>query len=158
MERKTIFAEKSYSSQTVDTGFVISVILLLGFGLITLYASSVICVTNPFKSPSHYVNKQLIFTGIGLVLLTFFSLINLNFIRKLLPIIFIGTLVLCALTILPFIGLEKNGARRWFALPIIGSFQPSEFAKLAIIIIVAKKIEDMGGKIDSFKKLLIIFI
>ena len=149
MERKTIFAEKSYSSQTVDTGFVISVILLLGFGLITLYASSVICVTNPFKSPSHYVNKQLIFTGIGLVLLTFFSLINLNFIRKLLPIIFIGTLVLCALTILPFIGLEKNGARRWFALPIIGSFQPSEFAKFAVVIFLANF---FAKKHDSLKE------
>jgi cell division protein FtsW len=137
MKRKTIFAEKSYSSQSVDTGFVISVILLLGLGLITLYASSASYGVKAFNDSLYFLKRQLLFAGIGVFFLIIFSLINLDFVRKLLPIIFFGTLILCALTILPFIGVEKNGARRWLKFPLLGAFQPSEFAKIAVVLFLA---------------------
>lgn len=135
--RKTIFAEKSYSSQSVDTGFVVAVILLLGLGLVTLYASSVNYAVKAFDDSLYFVRRQLISAGIGLFLLVLFSIIDLSFIRKLLPVIFIGTLVLCIMTFLPFIGVERNGARRWIKLPVLGTFQPSEIAKFAVVLFLA---------------------
>ncbi len=135
--RKTIFAEKSYSSQSVDTGFVVSVILLLGLGLVTLYASSVSYATRAFDDSFYFVKRQLISAGIGLFLLFIFSLIDLDFVRKMLPVIFIGTIVLCILTFLPFIGVERNGARRWIKLPLLGTFQPSEIAKFSVVLFLA---------------------
>ena len=134
MERRIIFAEKSYSSQGVDTGFVVSVILLLGLGLITLYASSTSYATRVFDDSFYFVKRQLVSAGIGLLLLGIASIINLNFVRKILPIIFISTIILCFMTFLPFIGVERNGARRWIKLPLLGTFQPSEIAKLTIIL------------------------
>ena len=137
MERRIIFAEKSYSSQGVDTGFVVSVILLLGLGLITLYASSTSYATRVFDDSFYFVKRQLISSGIGLLLLGIASIINLNFVRKILPIIFISTIIFCFMTFLPFIGVERNGARRWIKLPLLGTFQPSEIAKLTIILFLA---------------------
>ena len=137
MNRRIVFAEKSYSSQGVDTGFVVSVILLLCLGLITLYASSVSYATRAFDDSFYFVKRQLISAGIGLFCLFIFSIIDLDFVRKVLPIIFIGTLVLCAMTFLPFIGVERNGARRWIKLPLLGTFQPSEVAKFSIILFLA---------------------
>ena len=83
ISRKTIFAEKSFSSQSVDTGFVVSVILLLGLGLVTLYASSVSYATRAFDDSLYFVRRQLICTGIGLLLMIISSIIDLNFVRKL---------------------------------------------------------------------------
>ena len=137
ISRKTIFAEKSFSSQSVDTGFVVSVILLLGLGLVTLYASSVSYATRAFDDSLYFVRRQLICTGIGLLLMIISSIIDLNFVRKLLPIIFVGTIVLCVMTFLPFIGVERNGARRWIKLPILGTFQPSEVAKFTIVLFLS---------------------
>ena len=135
--RKTIFAEKSSSSQSVDTGFVVAVILLLGLGLVTLYASSVSYAVKAFDDSLYFVRRQLISAGIGLFLLILFSIIDLSFVRKLLPVIFIGTIVLCILTFLPFIGVERNGARRWIKVPVLGTFQPSEIAKFAVVLFLA---------------------
>ena len=137
MDRRVIFAEKSFNSRGVDTGFVVSVILLLCLGLITLYASSVSYATRAFDDSFYFVKRQLISAGIGLFCLFIFSIIDLDFVRKVLPIIFIGTLVLCAMTFLPFIGVERNGARRWIKLPLLGTFQPSEVAKFSIILFLA---------------------
>lgn len=137
MNRRIVFAEKSYSSQGVDTGFVVSVILLLGLGLITLYASSVSYATRVFGDSFYFVKRQLVSAGLGLILLAVASIINLNFVRKILPIIFFGTIILCFMTFLPFIGVERNGARRWIKLPLLGTFQPSEIAKLTIILFLA---------------------
>lgn len=137
MDRRVIFAEKSFNSRGVDTGFVVSVILLLCLGLITLYASSVSYATRAFDDSFYFVKRQLISAGIGLFCLFIFSIIDFDFVRKVLPIIFIGTLVLCAMTFLPFIGVERNGARRWIKLPLLGTFQPSEVAKFSIILFLA---------------------
>lgn len=135
--RKTIFAEKSSSSQSVDTGFVVAVILLLGLGLVTLYASSVSYAVKAFDDSLYFVRRQLISAGIGLFLLIFFSIIDLSFVRKLLPFIFFGTIILCFLTFLPFIGVERNGARRWIKVPVLGTLQPSEIAKFAVVLFLA---------------------
>lgn len=134
---KRVFADKSYYSQGIDTGFFISVILLLGLGLITLYASSVSYATRAFDDPFYFVKRQLFSAGIGVFCLFLFAILDLDFVRKLLPIIFVGTLILCILTFFPIIGIERNGARRWIKLPIIGTFQPSELAKFSVIIFLA---------------------
>lgn len=137
MNRRIVFAEKSFNSRGVDTGFVVSVILLLCLGLITLYASSVSYATRAFDDSFYFVKRQLVSAGLGLILLVVASIINLNFVRKILPIIFFGTIILCFMTFLPFIGVERNGARRWIKLPLLGTFQPSEIAKLTIILFLA---------------------
>ena len=59
-------------------------------------------------------------------------------------------LIMLVAVLIPGVGVEVNGARRWVQLP--GTrFQPSEFAKIALIIALAHYCERKGGKMDTFK-------
>jgi cell division protein FtsW len=56
----------------------------------------------------------------------------------------VGALVLLALVLVPSIGFEAGGSRRWLQLPVIGNFQPAEVAKLAIILYLAHWLDRRG--------------
>ena len=56
------------------------------------------------------------------------------------------------MTFLPFIGVERNGARRWIKLPLLGTFQPSEIAKFTMIVLFAKLTLDYGKKVRQFRR------
>ena len=62
---------------------------------------------------------------------------NMKFIRKCLPFIVTGVFILCVLTFIPGISIEKNGARRWIRLPFNFSLQSSEFVKFAVVLFIA---------------------
>lgn len=132
-----ISMEKPVGGRHADAGFVIAVILLWGLGLVTLYASSANYATRAFEDSLYFVKRQLISSCIGLVGLLLFAYVDMSVIRKFLPIIVIGSFVLCACTFIPGFGIEKNGARRWVRFPIVGNFQPSELAKFAVVLFLA---------------------
>lgn len=149
MKSSIVFAEKSNYSQHADTGFIVSILLLLGLGLVTLYASSVSYASRAFGEPLYFIKRQLLSCGVGIFLLILFSLIDLDFIRKLLPYICIGAFVLCILTFIPGIGVERNGARRWIKMPVLGSFQPSEFVKFTVILFLANLFDKKHSRMDD---------
>jgi rod shape determining protein RodA len=63
--------------------------------------------------------------------------------------VYLGSLLLLALVFIPHIGVVRMGARRWIDLPVLGSFQPSEFAKLAVLVITASTLT--GAKIGTVR-------
>ncbi|MCR4790008.1 MAG: putative lipid II flippase FtsW [Treponemataceae bacterium] len=132
-----VFAEKSINSHHADIPYVIAMLLLIGLGIVSLYISSANVAQNWFDDSLYFVKRQLISLGIGMFLLAIFSVINLDVLRKLLPYIFLASLLLCVLTFIPGLGVEKNNARRWIRIPFIGTFQPSEFCKLVVILFLA---------------------
>ena len=67
----------------------------------------------------------------------FLAIIDMEKLRKILPVIVFGSLFLCFLTFIPGIGISANGARRWIRLPYFSSFQPSETAKFAMVLYLA---------------------
>jgi cell division protein FtsW len=108
--------------------------ILLGLGLImVLSASSVFSLTA--TGDSFYIFKrQLIFAVVGVIGAFFASNIKIALLRKLVYPFLFFTLVLILATFIPGVGIESHGNRNW--LPLFGSFQlqPSEFAKLAIVL------------------------
>ncbi len=120
-----------------DTGFLISVILLLGLGLFTLYFSSQSAGLRLKGDAFYFVKRQLVCAIVGVVGFIFLAMAPVDFIRKLLPIIWIVTIVLCVLTIIPGLGIEKNGARRWLRLPLGFTLQASEIVKFTLIMYLA---------------------
>jgi cell division protein FtsW len=103
---------------------------LLALGLVMLYSSSMTQVG------AHYLMMQLIWCSFGLVLCVAATTLDYQLLKKLAWPIFILALFLLVAVLVPHIGRKINGARRWFDFHGV-RFQPSEFAKLALIILLA---------------------
>lgn len=144
-----ILAERSVDESRVDVGLIICLMLLLGFGLLTLYVSSENYAVRAFDDGLYFIKRQLVTVSVGLVLMTITACVNMSFIRKLLPVFVIGSFVLCCLTFIPGLGVERNGARRWIALPFGGTFQPSETAKIAVILFLANLFDKKYDRFDT---------
>lgn len=128
-----------------DVWFLISTLLLWGLGIFTLF----ICSQNlgiRFKNDGfYYVKRQLLFSAFGFAFFILMMVLNLNFIRKFSKIIIMVSAVLCLLTQIPGIGEEVNGAKRWINLPLGIGFQPSEIAKMALVIFLAWDFDRQSG-------------
>ena len=127
-----------------STTLVFIVSALLALGLVMLYSATM------FHRGVSFWGSQLLWCCIGLVVCAVTAKVDYQFLKKVsLPIMIVALIMLVAVLI-PGIGIEVNGARRWVQLP--GTrFQPSEFAKIALIIALAHYCERKGRKMDTFK-------
>lgn len=126
------------------TILVFCVAALLALGMVTLYSSSTV------QAGAHYLLKQLVWCGIGVISCVVAASINYELLRKLALPLFIFTVVLLALVLIPGIGKLAGGARRWFDFHGV-RFQPSELAKLALVIVLAWHGERHLRHIGTFK-------
>lgn len=107
------------------------------FGLLMIYSSSCVIAEYKFNNPYKYVFHQSIFFLIGLVLLIVLSKTDYHLYYKYANTILLITTILLILVLIPGIGIVRNGSRSWFGIGPLG-IQPSEAAKLALIIFVSK--------------------
>ena len=138
------------SKRTINLMLLISVILISLFGVIMIYSSSAIWAEYKFDNPYKYVINQGIFLVIGLIFMYLISKFDYhNFYNKA-NLIIIVCLILLILVLIPGIGSIRNGSRSWFG---IGSFgiQPSEFAKLGLIIFTAKYLSKNNRELRNIK-------
>jgi len=113
-----------------------STALLVGLGLImVLSASSVYAYHNYDGNSFAIVERQVIFAVLGLIGAVIAARVPLKFLRKLILPFLLSTVALIAATFV--IGVDVNGNRNWLALPGGFQLQPSEFAKLALVLWIA---------------------
>jgi len=129
----------------------LSSVLLIIFGLIMIYSSSSIWALYKFSDSFKYVKQQALFAFIGIVLVYIVSKINYKFYYDNATTIFLICVFLLVLVLIPGIGSVRNGSRSWFG---IGSFgiQPSEFAKLSLIILTSKYLSKSNKFVKDIKK------
>lgn len=134
----TFYAAKPIENyHKIDTWLLISMVLLWGFGIFTLFVSTQNFGTKMFNDPLVFVKRQLICSAVGFAAFIFLLVCNIKFIRDMMPVILIGTIVLCLLTFIPAFSIEKNGARRWLKLPAGFNLQPSEIVKFSMVLFMA---------------------
>ena len=136
-----------------DIILLVSILLLWGLGMFTAFVCSQGYASRVFNNDAYYfVKRQLICSAVGLVLLFLFLLFDMNTIKKLVIVMVLFTLVLCAFTFIKPLSVEKNGARRWIRLPLKFTFQPSELVKFSLVLYLAsyfdKLSEDVSGEKD----------
>ena len=122
-----------------DQAMVWLVIALLAFGLVMVYSASVAMPDNPKfarYAPTHFLVRHAVSIGLALVAATVVLQVPVQLWEKWAPWLFVASLLLLVLVLIPGIGKGVNGARRWFSLGFT-SFQPSELAKLAICMYAA---------------------
>jgi cell division protein FtsW len=94
--------------------------------------------------------EQLVWAAIGLTGLVVAMRIDFRLLRYLAIPLYVITLLLLVAVLVPGIGSEINGSRRWIVIPGFGSLQPAEFAKLAIVLYLAHWLDRRGRAAGSF--------
>lgn len=143
--------EKKHGSTAPDYGLVLTVLLLAGFGLVVLYSTSSWNGQVKFADPAYYLKKQLLATALGLAAMYAVSCIDYHKWGKLAGLGYLISLLL-QVAVLIF-GDEYNGSRRWLAIGPV-SFQPSEFAKVAVILLLARVISSRLQRIVTLRQML----
>jgi len=121
-----------------DFFLLIMTLILVGFGIVMVFSasSSIAVVSSAFNHDALYFTKRhLLFTAVGLFAMFFIMNLPYKFLRKNTKLYVVPVLIL--LFTVPFLGVTKNGATGWFEFGPI-SIQPTEFAKLALILILGK--------------------
>ncbi|RYZ09446.1 MAG: putative lipid II flippase FtsW [Myxococcales bacterium] len=124
------------------------VIALLGFGVVMVYSASVIEATVVFRDPQYFLKRQAVYAGAAFALMLVMSHIDYHRYRPLTYPILGGVTVLMILSVIGF-GHTGGGAARWLAVGPI-HIQPSEAAKLALVLWLAYSLEKKRDKVKSF--------
>lgn len=102
-------------------------------------------------STSYYLVKQLAFVVIGLSVAFLAHRVHYEHYLRWAPYVFVLAIILLILTMVS--GLDINSAKRWLRIPIIGlSFQPSDLAKVGLILLLARALSLENFKLDDIKK------
>lgn len=128
-----------------------SVLILSVFGLMMIYSSSYVWAEYKFNDSFHYLKYQSIFFIVGLFVMIFVSKIDYKFYFKYSNIILFISFILLVLVLIPGIGSVRNGSRSWFGIGSLG-IQPSEAAKISLIIFTSRYLSLNDRYIDNFFK------
>ncbi|MCX6763134.1 MAG: putative lipid II flippase FtsW [Candidatus Moranbacteria bacterium] len=135
----------------VDRGLLLTVGLLIVFGLVMISSAGIAYSKTRFDDPYFFFKRQLTGVGIGVLALLVFQGINYKFWRKISFPLFLASIVCLILVFIPGFGAKIYGANRWLQLGPL-SFQPSEMLKLSLIIYLAAWLESRGERIrDVFE-------
>jgi len=116
--------------------FLTIVATLILIGCLFVYSSSSVYALETFGTSLFFVKRQLIGLGVGLIALCIGRMIPLSLIKNTAPFLFVGSLGIVLLTLLPTFSRTIHGSSRWFSLAGF-SFQPSELLKITLLFYVA---------------------
>jgi cell division protein FtsW len=133
-----------------DYGMLTAVLVLLIVGLVFVYSSSYVVADLEFGDPNHFIKRQALFAVLGLVGMLVMMQIDYRHLRRLSPLLMLVALVGLGAVLVPGVGVESNGALRWIQVGPLPPVQPSEFAKLAVLIYMAAWLASRGDALQDF--------
>ncbi len=148
-QKRKWFVQKGEAG-SIDLVFLVLVLCLLTFGLIMVASSSYVSALYRYGDSYHFIKRQLVFAALGVVVMLVVPKFDYHRIRKFSLALLIISAVLLVLVLIPGIGIEVNGARRWLGTQSF-RFQPSEIGKLAIIITFASYMSANYKRMKEFK-------
>ncbi len=133
----------------IDFILLIVTLALVGVGIVMVYSTSAIIAGDRFGDPYYFLKRQGLYAGIGFVLMILMMFVPYRILKKFAyPILILSILFLIAVLI-PGIGHRAGGSMRWLKIQSF-SFQPSEFAKLGLVIFLAYFLTKKDERIRSF--------
>ena len=127
------------AARGLDQTLIWVVAAMMVWGMVMVYSASIAMPDNPKfarYAPTHFLLRHALFLLAAGVIGALAFQLPMNVWEKLAPWLFVASLLLLILVLLPSIGKTVNGARRWIAVGSIG-FQPSELAKLTVLLYAA---------------------
>lgn len=154
-KREGLFKNFFVKGEYFDYVLLFVVLLLVGFGLVMVYSTSSYKAYLDFGDSGYYFKRQLLFSLVGFVAMVVVSKINYQKWKRFSGLIYLIMLVLQIAVL--FLGLDSHGAKRWIQIGPI-SFQPSEFAKIGMILFMAHLISNKANIIKKFMELIKIYV
>jgi cell division protein FtsW len=140
----------SVQRENMDWPLFAAILLMLGFGIVLVYSSSFALSQHKYGGPDYFLSRQSIRALVGIA--CFMICINVDYHRwgRVSGIAYLASIaLLAALFVLPS-HHAINGARRWLTLGPL-QFQVSDFARIALILFLARKCEEAGGELRRLK-------
>ena len=122
-----------------DQPLVWVVLLLMLFGMVMVYSASISLPDSPKYARydnAHFLTRQATFIGVSLIAGLLAFRVRMETWQKLAPYLFVATLILLVLVLIPGVGKGVNGARRWLSFKVF-NLQPSELMKLFVVLYAA---------------------
>ena len=138
--------EIKWQKGKVDTVLLLAVLFLTAFGLVMLYSTSTYNGRVRFHDEAYYLKKQLFATALGLLSMYVVSGMDYHILVRLALPGYLMSLGLSGLVLVA--GETYNGSKRWISLGPL-SFQPAEFAKLAVILLLARIVSERKNSRSS---------
>lgn len=133
-------------TENLDFTLLFAVVFLCFYGLLVLYSSTRLATTGG-GDPYFFVKRQSLCALLGFIFLTIIIFIDYHNLERYSKVIYFGAIILLIMVI--FAGRSTYGARRWLAIGPF-DFQPSEFAKIALIAFLADFLAKNKAKLDNF--------
>ena len=144
-------AVKKQAVHYFDYSLLAIIIFLMCFGLVMLYSISSYEARTEYGDGMYFLKRQGLI-GLGsIAVMMWVSRLDYHMSSKYAAMSYWGSMLLLALVKFTPLGIEVNGARRWFRLPANQSFQPAEIMKIAVIIFIPYLICRMGNKVHTLK-------
>lgn len=132
--------------RSLDLVLLGAVMALLCIGTIEIHSATAAEALSKFHNSTHFLQRQLLFVGIGGAAMWFGSTMDYQRLRRLVyPLLLIGLLLLAAALVFP----ARNGAKRWIPMGPL-TFQPVEIAKLALISYLAYSLARKADRVKTF--------
>ena len=125
------------------------VTLLISLGITMIYSSSGIYAMQELGDKTYFLSRHILFLMIGLLAAFAVMAVDYRDLQKIAKPMMLVAIALLVLVLIPGIGKASFGARRWFKLGLF-NFQPSEFAKIAVLIYTADYLARKQNKIRNF--------
>lgn len=128
-----------------------AVLALLAIGVVMVYSSSAVSAYVNFQDSFYFLKRQIVWVTLGLLAMVLTMNIDYHAWKKLAKPVMVVTLILLILVLVPGLGRVVNGARRWLGFGSL-YMQPSEIAKLSMVLFCASSLALRQDKITSFVK------
>ena len=132
--------------------FLLLTLLLVGVGLIMLFSASFPMAYYEGENPAYYLIRQGVFAVAGIAAMLLIGRINYERYRVAGKYVLGVAVFLLILVLVPGVGRTVNGATRWLGFGKLFTFQPSEIAKVGVILYFAESISKKKEKMRSFKE------
>jgi len=134
-----------------DRTLLFSILSLLVVSVVMVYSSSSVVALTTYDDPAFFMKRQVLWAIIGLALMAITMRIDhrMFYDQRIAIGLAVVSLILLSATLVPGIGKIINGSRRWLRFGVL-SFQPSEFAKLALVVYLSYFISKKGERIRDF--------
>lgn len=147
---KQIRAKRPKVKKYYDIYLLIYIILIVCFGLVMLFSASAYSSETRLGNSMVFLVKQAIYAVFGIFVMVIASMFGYKLYKKLSPFIWAISIVGMILVQSPTLGYSSHNARRWIKLGGI-TMQPSEIAKLGVILLLPLYIDYVKGKLQTFR-------